>query len=134
MLLVGAGFVVKGVPGAGLLALGVLILGIMQLPATLVTLPVIAYVFFSEGPTVGTIAFAIYIFVAGLADNVLKPLLLGRGVDVPMPVILIGALGGMVSGGIIGLFIGPVLLAVGYKLFWLWVEQQQPAAPSPSET
>jgi predicted PurR-regulated permease PerM len=126
MLLVGAGFVVKGVPGAGLLALGVLILGIMQLPATLVTLPVIAYVFFNEGPTLGAIVFAVYIFVAGLADNVLKPLLLGRGVDVPMPVVLIGALGGMVSGGIIGLFIGPVLLAVGYKLFWLWVEQQQP--------
>lgn len=124
MLLIGAGFVVKGVPGAGLLALGVLVLGIMQLPATLITLPAIAYVFFVEGASFGAIVFAIYTFVAGLADNVLKPLLLGRGVDVPMPVVLIGALGGMVSGGIIGLFIGPVLLAVGYKLFWLWVEQQ----------
>ena len=54
-------------------------------------------------------------FVAGLADNVLKPLMLGRGVDVPMPVVLIGALGGMVTGGIIGLFIGPVILAIGYE-------------------
>ena len=51
----------------------------------------------------------------------LKPLLLGRGVDVPMPVILIGALGGMVTSGIIGLFIGPVILAIGYELFWQWV-------------
>jgi predicted PurR-regulated permease PerM len=133
MLLVGAGFIVKGVPGAGLLALGVLILGIMQLPASLIILPVIAYVFFDEGASLGTIVFAIYVLVAGLADNVLKPLLLGRGVDVPMPVVLIGALGGMVSGGIIGLFIGPVLLAVGYKLFWQWVEAPAIEAAGPQD-
>lgn len=124
MLLIGAGFVVMGIPGAGLLALAVLLLGIMQLPATLITIPVIAYVFATEGASVASIAFAIYTFVAGLADNVLKPLLLGRGVDVPMPVVLIGALGGMVSNGIIGLFIGPVILGVGYQLFWQWVEDQ----------
>jgi predicted PurR-regulated permease PerM len=124
MLLVGLGFVFKGVPGAGLLALAVLLLGIMQLPATLVTLPVIAYVFATEGASTATIVFAIYVFVAGLVDNVLKPLLLGRGVDVPMPVILIGALGGMVTSGIIGLFIGPVVLAVGYQLFWQWVQDR----------
>jgi predicted PurR-regulated permease PerM len=67
-----------------------------------------------------------------LADNVLKPLLLGRGVAVPMPVILIGAIRGMVSGGIIGLFIGPVMLAVGYQLFWRWV-RDQPASELPRE-
>ncbi|VVN28958.1 Putative transport protein YdiK [Pseudomonas fluorescens] len=126
MLLVGLGFVFKGVPGAGLLALAVLLLGIMQLPATLITLPVIAFVFATEGASTATIVFAIYVFVAGLVDNVLKPLLLGRGVDVPMPVILIGALGGMVTSGIIGLFIGPVVLAVGYQLFWQWVQDRPP--------
>jgi predicted PurR-regulated permease PerM len=94
------------------------------LPVTLITLPVIAYVFGTEGATAGTIIFAIYSLVAGLSDNVLKPLLLGRGVDVPMPVVLIGALGGMVTSGIIGLFIGPVILAVGYMLFWNWVEDR----------
>ncbi|MHC8412570.1 AI-2E family transporter [Pseudomonas sp. Hz4] len=124
MLLVGIGFVLMGVPGAGLLALAVLLLGIMQLPATLITLPVIVFVFASEGASTATIVFAIYVFVAGLVDNVLKPLLLGRGVDVPMPVVLIGALGGMVTSGILGLFIGPVILAVGYQLFWQWVEDQ----------
>ncbi|WP_454766791.1 AI-2E family transporter [Cupriavidus campinensis] len=123
MMLIGVGFIVKGVPGAGVLALVVLLLGIMQLPATLVTVPVIAYVFYTEGASVATVAFGVYVFVAGLADNVLKPLMLGRGVDVPMPVVLIGALGGMVTGGVIGLFIGPVMLAVGYRLFWLWVEE-----------
>ncbi|CAI8808140.1 AI-2E family transporter [Pseudomonas sp. fls2-241-R2A-110] len=133
MLLVGLGFVIKGVPGAGLLALAVLLLGIMQLPATLVTIPVIVYVFANEGATTAAIVFSIYVFVAGLVDNVLKPLLLGRGVDVPMPVVLIGALGGMVTSGVIGLFIGPVVLAVGYQLFWQWVRDpsQEGGGPPP---
>jgi len=121
MLLVGVGFIVMGIPGAGLLAVGVLLLGIMQVPVLLITIPVIAFVFATDGFTGATIVFGVYTFVAGLADNVLKPLMLGRGVDVPMPVILIGALGGMVTSGIIGLFIGPVILAVGYELFWEWV-------------
>ncbi|PJI47275.1 MAG: AI-2E family transporter [Pseudomonas sp.] len=133
MLLIGIGFVLKGVPGAGILALIVLVLGIAQAPASLVTLPVIIYVLSTEGFTGTTIVFAIYIFVAGLVDNVLKPLLLGRGVDVPMPVVLIGALGGMVVKGIIGLFIGPVILAVTYKLFWQWVDQQVPKLDSPAK-
>ncbi len=129
MLLIGVGLVVKGIPGAGLLAVAVLLVGIMQLPATLITIPVIGFVFATEGATAASIAFSIYIFVAGLADNVLKPLLLGRGVDVPMPVILIGALGGMVTSGVIGLFIGPVILGVGYQLLWQWVDDQ----PAPVE-
>ncbi|HSE13300.1 MAG TPA: AI-2E family transporter [Rudaea sp.] len=126
MLLVGIGFVVMGVPGGGLLALAVLLLAIMQLPASLVTFPVIIFVFATEGASVATIVFAVYVFVAGLVDNVLKPLLLGRGVDVPMAVILIGSLGGMATMGILGLFIGPVVLAVGYQLFWRWVRNAPP--------
>ena len=101
-----------GVPGTGLLCLIVLLLGIVQVPATLVTIPVIVFVIATQGASVGTIVFSIYVFVAGLMDNVLKPLLLGRGVAVPMPVILIGAIGGIITNGIIGLFIGPVVLAV----------------------
>ena len=89
----------------------------MQIPATIITIPVIAYVLSTNGVSGATVIFSIYVFVAGLVDNVLKPLMLGRGVDVPMPVILIGALGGMVTSGIIGLFIGPVILAIGYELF-----------------
>jgi predicted PurR-regulated permease PerM len=124
MALVGIGFVVMGVPGAALLALAVLLLGIAQIPATIITIPVIIYVIATQGVSGATIIFSIYTFVAGLVDNVLKPLLLGRGVDVPMPVILIGALGGMVTSGIIGLFIGPVILAIGYELFWEWVRDR----------
>jgi predicted PurR-regulated permease PerM len=89
------------------------------------------------GVSVATIVFAVYVFVAGLADNVLKPLLLGRGVDVPMPVVLIGALGGMIVNGIIGLFIGPVILAVAYQLFWELLLDRQPqdaTPPAPVQT
>jgi len=132
MLLIGVGFVLMGVPGAGLLAIVVLLLGIMQLPAILIVLPVVAYVLATDGISAMNIALSVYLFLAGLADNVLKPLLLGRGVDVPMPVILIGALGGMVTSGIIGLFIGPVILAIGYELFWEWV-RDQPQSAEPKE-
>jgi len=121
MLLVGIGFVLMGIPGAGFLALVVLVLAIVQLPASLVTLPVIVFVFATQGASLATIVFAVYILIAGLVDNVLKPMLLGRGVDVPMAVVLIGSIGGMATSGILGLFIGPVILAVGYQLFWRWV-------------
>ncbi|KFE53311.1 AI-2E family transporter [Pseudomonas syringae] len=123
MLLIGIGLVVMNVPAAGVIALGVLLLGIVQLPVLLISLPVVVYVFAQDGVGTATVIFAIWTLVAGLSDNVLKPLLLGRGVAVPMPVILIGALGGMVTGGIIGLFIGPVMLGVGYALFLGWVNE-----------
>jgi predicted PurR-regulated permease PerM len=116
----------------GLLTLAILLLGIAQLPAAILTIPVIIAVLASRGIDGGTIIFAIYAFIAGLADNVLKPLMLGRGVDVPMPVILIGALGGMVTGGVIGLFIGPVVLAIGYELYWQWVGELPPEAEAPA--
>ena len=124
-LLLGLGFIFAGVPGAGVIAIIVLVLGIVQLPATIVTVPVIMYLWMGgDASTTSNIIFTVYLLVAGLADNVLKPLLLGRGVDVPMPIVLFGALGGMVSAGIIGLFIGAILLSVGYQLFVEWVAEQ----------
>src|SRR5262249_16858292 len=71
--------------------------------------------------TAGAIAYTILLFVSGLADNVLKPLMLGHGVDAPMPVILLGALGGMADSGILGMFVGATLLALGYRIFMGWV-------------
>lgn len=122
MLLIGVAFVMMGIPGAGLLALAILLLGIMQVPVTILTVPVIAFVIVTQGASLETIVFAVWTLVAGLSDNVLKPLLLARGLEVPMPVVLIGALGGMVDSGVIGLFVGPVILAVAYRLFWEWVD------------
>ena len=121
-LLFGIGFMLVGIPAPGLFAIIVLVIGIVQLPALLVALPVIAYLW-SSGDTSTAINafFTVYFLLAGAADNVLKPMLLGRGVEAPMPVILIGALGGMISGGLIGLFLGAVMLALGYTLFMDWV-------------
>ncbi len=125
-LLLGVGFMLAGIPAAGVLAVVVMLIGILQLPALIVSLPAIAYLWWSgDASTTSNIVFSIYLLLAGMADNVLKPLLLGRGVDAPMPVILLGALGGMVSAGIIGLFVGAVVLAVGYQIFMEWVEAGQ---------
>jgi predicted PurR-regulated permease PerM len=130
-LLVGAGLYMAGIPAAGVLSLIVFLIGIAQLPALIISLPVVAYIWWSgDASTTVNIVWTIYLIVAGMADNVLKPLLLGRGVDVPMPVILIGAMGGMVSAGIIGLFLGAVLLAVGYKVFMVWVNDDEEGTSS----
>ena len=133
-ILVGLCLLVAGVPLAGVLAVVVLVLGIAQVPALLVTLPVIAYLWMSGGyGTIEATIFSVLLFVAGMADNVLKPLLLGRGVDAPMPVVLLGALGGMAAGGILGLFVGSVLLTLGYQIFMGWVAANPEPKPLASE-
>jgi len=121
-IIVGLCLLVAGVPWAGVLAMIVLVLGIAQVPALIVTLPAIAYIWMSGGYGNGeAVLFTILLFVSGMADNVLKPLMLGRGVDAPMPVILLGALGGMAAAGILGMFVGATLLALGYQIFMSWV-------------
>ena len=112
-----------------------LVLGIAQIPAVLVTLPVIAYIWMSgDYGNVAAIVYSVVLFLAGIADNFLKPLMLGRGVDAPMPVILLGALGGMAAAGILGLFVGAVLLALGYQIFMAWVHRDQPQGePEPAD-
>lgn len=123
-LLLGVGFIWADVPAAGILALVVLLVGILQLPALIISLPVIAYIWWGgDAGTTSNVMYTIYLLVAGAADNVLKPLLLGRGVDAPMPIILLGALGGLATTGLIGLFVGAVLLALGYKIFMAWVNE-----------
>ncbi len=127
-VLLGVGFLIAGIPAAGLLALGVLVLGIMQLPAAIFVIPAIAWLWMAgDGGLVANIVLSVYLLAAGLVDNVLKPLLLGRGLAVPMPVILLGALGGMVTSGLVGLFVGAVILAVGYQVFVAWVYESEPA-------
>jgi predicted PurR-regulated permease PerM len=121
-IVVGLVMVIAGVPFAGVLALVVLVLGIAQVPALIVTIPVIVYIWWSgDYDTTAGIVYTVLLLIAGMLDNVLKPLLLGRGVDAPMPVILLGALGGLASSGILGMFVGATLLAVGYQLFMWWV-------------
>ena len=132
-IVVGLVMLIAGIPFTGVLAVIVLVLGIAQVPALLVTLPVIAYIWVSgDYDTVPAVIYSVLLFIAGMLDNVLKPLMLGRGVDAPMPVILLGALGGMVSSGILGMFVGATLLALGYQIFMGWVatNPDTPAAPA----
>jgi predicted PurR-regulated permease PerM len=127
-ILVGLALLVAGVPWAGALAAVVLVLGIAQVPALIVTLPAIAWIWSRGGSGTGaTIIYTALLLVSGMADNVLKPLMLGRGVDVPMPVILVGALGGMATGGIIGMFVGATLLALGWQVSTGWVDENPDA-------
>jgi predicted PurR-regulated permease PerM len=119
-LLVGIGFFVAGVPGAGLLSLVVFMLGIVQVPVIIVVLPAIIWAFSAMGTT-GAIIFTVWSLLAGLSDAVLKPMLIGHGLEVPMPVILLGVIGGVMAYGLIGLFFGAVILAVGYVLFYEWL-------------
>jgi predicted PurR-regulated permease PerM len=132
-LLAGVGMLVVGVPGAGLWAGLILILAIMQLPPLLVLAPVIVYVF-TTASTLTAILFLIFGLVVSVSDAFLKPLFLGRGVAVPMPVILVGAIGGMVVYGIVGLFVGAVVLAVGYQLTVAWVKSEEPAVQGGAES
>ena len=119
-LLVGIGFFAIGLPGAGLLSILAMALGVVQVPVVLVTLPAIVYAFSTETTTVAII-FTIWSIVAGLSDAALKPMMIGHGLEVPMPVILLGVIGGVMAFGLVGLFIGAVVLAVGYVLFIEWV-------------
>ena len=119
-LLAGLGFMAAGVPGAGIWALLCLISATVQLGVGPIVIPAIIYVF-ATGDTVTAVLFLIWNVFVMVIDNVLKPLLLGRGVDVPMAVIFLGAIGGMLMSGIVGLFVGAIVLALGYKLFQSWL-------------
>jgi len=131
-LFAGIGMMIADVPAAGLIAFVVLVFAIAQLPPILVLAPVIFYVF-SVSSTTMAVFFLIWSVVVSVSDMVLKPLLLGRGVDVPMLVILLGAIGGMIASGIVGLFVGAVILTLGYKLFQAWVLMDEPLDEEPSE-
>jgi predicted PurR-regulated permease PerM len=122
-ILIAIGLFVAGVPGAPIWTVIILFLAIAQLPPLIILLPIMGYVF-STADTTTAVIFTVYQLVAGASDSFLKPMLMGRGLDIPMPVILIGAIGGMIMSGIIGLFAGAVILSIWYKLFGLWLEQE----------
>jgi len=121
-LLSALGMYVMDVPGWGLWTLFILVLAVAQLPPLLVLGFVIAYVW-SVANTTPAVVFTIYALIVSASDSFLKPLLLGRGLKTPMLVILLGAIGGMLMSGIIGLFIGAVILALGYELFMEWLDR-----------
>ncbi len=122
------GLLVAGIPMAGIWAGAVLVVAIIQLPPILVLGP-IAFWYFSVADPVPATVFLVYSLLVSFLDGILKPMLLGRGLDTPMLVILIGAIGGAIMSGIVGLFIGAVVLALGYELLVAWMA---PDAPEPT--
>jgi predicted PurR-regulated permease PerM len=115
----GVGFLVVGLPGAGLWAVGFLFAAVLQV-GPIVLIPAVIYAFMIASTTKAMI-FLIWCIIVGLMDNVLKPLLLGRGAAVPIAVIFLGVIGGFMAMGIIGLFVGAIVLSVGYKLVLAWL-------------
>jgi len=129
-LLAGIGLKLAGVPHAGVLAFAVLILAILQMGSAVVLIPVIIWIWATKDFAVA-LPLTIYLLVVGLADNVLKPMLMGRGLNTPMLVIFIGVLGGMLAHGILGLFVGPIILAVTWELMMAWIHEERAEVASP---
>ena len=119
------GLYVMGIPGAPILAFGVLMLGIVQISPGLILIPVSIYTYSIASPTVATI-FLVWNIIVGSSDNVLKPLLMGAGTTVPTLVIFLGAIGGFITSGLVGLFVGAVVVVLGYELFLSWLHADEP--------
>lgn len=135
-IIAGLGFFAVGLPSAGLLSFVCLLLAVVQIGIVPILVGVVIYVFSTADPLTAWLFTAWCVF-AGVIDNILKPILLGRGVRVPMIVIFVGAIGGLFAAGIIGLFVGAVTLALAYTLFQAWLGQQVastavPAASDPT--
>jgi predicted PurR-regulated permease PerM len=98
-----------------------LILAVAQLPPLIILGPAIVYVIATVDSTLTQVLFTIWSLIVSFSDAFLKPLFLGRGMEIPMLVILIGAIGGLMRAGVIGLFVGAVVLALGYSMFKVWM-------------
>ncbi|WP_033418252.1 AI-2E family transporter [Cytophaga aurantiaca] len=119
-LLHGVVFMLAGVPYPGILTLVVFVFAIVQVPAFFVSIPVVIY-FFVTKETMPAVMWSVLMILVSLSDNILTPLMLGKGAPVPMVVIFIGVIGGFVLSGFIGLFTGAIVMSLGYKLFLEWI-------------
>ncbi|HTS05185.1 MAG TPA: AI-2E family transporter [Candidatus Eisenbacteria bacterium] len=119
------GFWVAGLPGAGVWAVVFLIAAVLQLGG-IVLVPAVLYAF-SSFSTSHAVVFLIWCIFVGTIDNILKPILLGRGSKVPIAVVFLGVLGGFIMMRLIGLFVGAIILSVGYKLLMAWLDAGIPS-------
>ena len=131
-LLAGAGFLAAGVPGAGILAFVSLLLGIIQIGPAILFIPIIIWSWMTM-ETLHAAMFTAYMVPVGLLDNILKPVLMARGLATPMPVIVIGVIGGTIAYGIIGLFFGPIILSVAWELTAAWMRSDDQVAMRDTE-
>jgi predicted PurR-regulated permease PerM len=130
-ILAGLGFLVAGIPGSGFLALGVLVTGILQVQG-LLFIPVLAWIWTSMDTTTA-LALTAYLGPVGLINNVLGPIVMSHGLSTPMLVIFIGLIGGAVAHGVIGLFIGPIVLAVTWELIAAWMKHEPAPVKEPAD-
>lgn len=131
-LLAAIGLIAAGVPGAGLWALLVMVLAVAQLPPLLVLGPAILYLVSADAGTTTLVLFTLWSLLVSVSDAVLKPVMMGRNSEIPVLVILVGAIGGLILHGLLGLFVGAVVFSVGYRLFGAWMEDlpgPEPAGP-----
>lgn len=126
------GLAIMDVPAYGVWVLAVLVLAVVQLPPIIILGPIAVYVF-SVSETVPATVFLIYAILVSSSDAFLKPMFLGRGMDIPMPIILFGAIGGVILMGILGLFVGAIVLAIGYTLFQDWLNQGEETPDNTTE-
>ena len=129
-LLAGIGFKLAGIPGAGLLAFVVMILAIVQIGAAIILVPVIIWIWLDKDFTTALLM-TVFLCIVGILDNVLKPLVMGRGLTTPTLVIFIGVIGGTLAHGIVGLFIGPIILSVAWELTVAWIRTDRADAILP---
>jgi predicted PurR-regulated permease PerM len=122
-VMAGLGFFIAGVPFAGLWAVACLILAIVQIGVGPIVIPIAIYMFAVSDSTTA-ILLSIWFVIIMISDNILKPILLGKNAPVPMPVVFIGSIGGFIFSGFLGLFLGAVVLTIGYKLFQTWLETE----------
>jgi predicted PurR-regulated permease PerM len=127
-LLAGVGFKLAGIPGAGLLAFAVMLLTIVQIGPAIVMLPVIVWIWMEKDVTTAVLL-TLFLGIVGLLDNILKPLVMGRGLTTPTLIIFVGALGGTLAHGILGLFVGPVILSVAWEVMVAWIRNHR-ASPA----
>jgi predicted PurR-regulated permease PerM len=120
-VLAALGMAIAGVPAVAVLTALVFILCIAQLGPGLVLIPAVIWLYYSDQTAWGTVLLVWSLFV-GTIDNFLRPILIKKGADLPLLLIFAGVIGGLITFGIAGLFIGPVVLAITYKLLAIWVE------------
>ena len=121
--LMGVGLILADIPLAAVWIVLILVMTIAQLPVLLFNIPLIIYLFAFMDP-LPAVLWTLYFLVMGMIDNILKPMLMGKGASVPMLVIFLGALGGFMAFGFIGLFLGSIVLSLAYKLYLTWVNPE----------
>ena len=126
-ILAGAGFLAAGLPAAGVFAFLALLLGLVQIGPGVLLIPIVIWSWTAMETTNAAI-FTVYMVVVGFMDNILRPILVARGLTTPMPVIMLGVIGGTIAYGVVGLFFGPIVLSVAWALIGAWVREDSAAA------